>query len=854
MAFKYQNFFVLPQNTYREKYGPTDISNVFLTEADLNYYITRGASGKEGVSEYWAALTPYPYEGQVVALVSGDKPVVYVLKGSGVEDANGVTTSFSLEQVGKAYIGDDKTVVVDSESGKISLKLPETIEQGMQPTLNSDGTISWAVPSTTTIEGMQSAIGGLQTAVGEINTKIDGLDVEDDGQDGVVVKVEQVDGKIEVTKAVLEISDITDLETELGKKLDSTTAASTYATKEAVEALTSATLFIGVTETALTDGGSEKPVIGEVEVEPQDGNVVISGSDEFIWSAGKWHKFGDANTYLLSGANAVENKDVADGALSQAKISGLTDALASKADKTATENAISGHAERLTAVEGVASAAKSASETNASAIEALQGRATTLEGRADALEGRADDLESWKEEIQGTVDALDSTFATDQALTDGLALKVDKTVYEAKVEELAAAIGVNKSAQEGNAAAIALLNNAAEVEGSVAHTAKSYSDALRTELSAEIEKKALDSDLDALADRVTTAEGAIQTNTGAISTEKSRAEQAEAGLQSQIDAVKATADAAAKQSDFTVLEGRVSDAEEAIETLQSESAKQSDLSALDARVVVVEGKIPTIEQGIQTNATAAATAQSAAETAQAAAEAAQSAADAAQGDVDALEPRVEAVEGKAAANESAIATEKQRAEAKEGELLEAINGVSSAAQAAQAAAEAAQAAAEAAQDTADTALANAATAQSAAETAQAAAEAAQATANQGVTDAATAQAAAEAAQAAAEAAQSKANENAEAISALQAVVTTAVYANAEELSSTKKDTFDTSLYLMEVTFAHNLASENVSVDVFFNKERVFVDVMIVDANTIKLSWLDDDGVVAANTVKAVVQK
>ena len=191
MAFKYQNFFVLPQNTYREKYGPTDISNVFLTEADLNYYISRGASGKEGVSEYWAALTPYPYEGQVVALVSGDKPVVYVLKGSGVEDANGVTTSFSLEQVGKAYIGDDKTVVVDSESGKISLKLPETIEQGMQPTLNSDGTITWAVPSTTTIEGMQSAIGGLQTAVGEINTKIDGLDVEDDGQDGVVVKVEQ---------------------------------------------------------------------------------------------------------------------------------------------------------------------------------------------------------------------------------------------------------------------------------------------------------------------------------------------------------------------------------------------------------------------------------------------------------------------------------------------------------------------------------------------------------------------------------------------------------------------------------------------------------------------------------------
>lgn len=68
MAFEYQSFATLNVNLNRQSYGPLDISVVFNTQADLNYYLTKGAS-TTGVSDYWKAIVPYPYAGQVIATV-----------------------------------------------------------------------------------------------------------------------------------------------------------------------------------------------------------------------------------------------------------------------------------------------------------------------------------------------------------------------------------------------------------------------------------------------------------------------------------------------------------------------------------------------------------------------------------------------------------------------------------------------------------------------------------------------------------------------------------------------------------------------------------------------------------------
>ena len=64
----YQNFDTLGVNLNRQKYGPLDISSVFTSQEDLDYYVSMGTASISGVSNYWKNITPYPYEGQIVSL------------------------------------------------------------------------------------------------------------------------------------------------------------------------------------------------------------------------------------------------------------------------------------------------------------------------------------------------------------------------------------------------------------------------------------------------------------------------------------------------------------------------------------------------------------------------------------------------------------------------------------------------------------------------------------------------------------------------------------------------------------------------------------------------------------------
>lgn len=58
MAMEYQGFATLGVNLNRQKYGPLDISSVFISTADLNYYISKGTVQQEGLSAYWKKVTP----------------------------------------------------------------------------------------------------------------------------------------------------------------------------------------------------------------------------------------------------------------------------------------------------------------------------------------------------------------------------------------------------------------------------------------------------------------------------------------------------------------------------------------------------------------------------------------------------------------------------------------------------------------------------------------------------------------------------------------------------------------------------------------------------------------------------
>lgn len=112
--FEYQGFATLGVNLNRQKYGPLDISQVFKTQGDLNYYLSKGTD-KTAVSTYWADVVPYPYAGQVVALsADGADPRLFVLK----EKADG---TFETSEVG--FSGDtsalkDRVTALENAVGK----------------------------------------------------------------------------------------------------------------------------------------------------------------------------------------------------------------------------------------------------------------------------------------------------------------------------------------------------------------------------------------------------------------------------------------------------------------------------------------------------------------------------------------------------------------------------------------------------------------------------------------------------------------------------------------------------------------------------------------------------------------
>lgn len=79
MAMEYQGFATLGVNLNRQKYGPLDVSTVFTSVEDLTYYTSKGEIQLEGLSDYWKSIIPYPYAGQIVALVVDKNVFVYKL-------------------------------------------------------------------------------------------------------------------------------------------------------------------------------------------------------------------------------------------------------------------------------------------------------------------------------------------------------------------------------------------------------------------------------------------------------------------------------------------------------------------------------------------------------------------------------------------------------------------------------------------------------------------------------------------------------------------------------------------------------------------------------------------------------
>lgn len=132
MAFEYQGFATLGVNLNRQKYGPLDVSTVFTSVADLTYYTSKGAIKSEGLSSYWSAIVPYPYAGQLVALVVNKEVFVYKLveNDDGTFDTREIGANDLTNYATKTYVQEliESLEMPEGTSGMIALTNEEILE------------------------------------------------------------------------------------------------------------------------------------------------------------------------------------------------------------------------------------------------------------------------------------------------------------------------------------------------------------------------------------------------------------------------------------------------------------------------------------------------------------------------------------------------------------------------------------------------------------------------------------------------------------------------------------------------------------------------------------------------------
>lgn len=236
-SFDYANNAALGVNLSRQVNAPLDVSSEFSSVKDMLYYVTEGrypASG-EGVSKKVKDMTKYPYLGQIIALVDTDAETVavYYIKTAAYDAA--LTTDDDVfdhyfAEVGKATIGDNKSINLDVDTGVLSLndygvqyyeydaktsayKSTPTPgwKSGLVPQVIADADstkLAWFEPNPTTVEGLQTEITNLTNVVENNVAKL--------GEDNTFTATNTFSGNItttgtnDFTASTTKVKDVTD--------------------------------------------------------------------------------------------------------------------------------------------------------------------------------------------------------------------------------------------------------------------------------------------------------------------------------------------------------------------------------------------------------------------------------------------------------------------------------------------------------------------------------------------------------------------------------------------------------------------------------------------------------------------
>lgn len=175
----------------------------------------------------------------------------------------------------------------------------------------------------------------------------------------------------------------------------------------AVAGLSGAMHFEGVKESVPTD------VTGY-----ESGDVIIVGNKEYVFDGTEFKEIGDETIYAVKGS--IVNADIAsDAAIEQSKISGLTDALASKVSNT-DFNTFKGTVESDYLTKDDASSTY-LSKSDAGTTYATKAELGTTDSNVTALTNRVAANESAITALQTKKTSFDASSGTDIVVTEGVA-------------------------------------------------------------------------------------------------------------------------------------------------------------------------------------------------------------------------------------------------------------------------------------------------------------------------------------------------------------------------------------------------------------------------------------------------
>lgn len=384
-------------------------------------------------AQTYASTDPVAYVGQVLSVLDVVDGVANSATVYCIQDESG-----TLSRVGTVTLGDD-TTIIKNEDNTLSIKGYAEAADGAQLVKTADG-LSWVVPSTDTVEGLQTAVATLQATVGDSNgglvkqvadnkAAIEVLNADSTTAGSVAYQIAQiVAGADESLDTLKEIADwisshgtdaatmnsnisanteaIAALETLVGDTAVATQIAN--AIDEALKAegadkyalASDLTALAGRVGTNETDIAALKAKVGESTVADQiNAALTVDGEDKYALKS-HTHQIGDV-TGLQNELNA---KALA------TDLSSLETTVAGKADKATTLEGY-GITDAYTKTEAdtkIADAVKSATggESAASVLAELNAYKTSNDAAVGANTTAITELQAADTTLQGNIDTV----------------------------------------------------------------------------------------------------------------------------------------------------------------------------------------------------------------------------------------------------------------------------------------------------------------------------------------------------------------------------------------------------------------------------------------------------------------